>query len=96
MATGELLHITRYCTFLIPLQTSPDPHLTVIDRWQGYLRESMVRKGTYYNDDKLERRWQAKLKRDALFHRPPQVPDEEVIRCWEGFLTDWQEEDPDN
>jgi hypothetical protein len=47
----------------------------LIDRWEGYLAESIVQimpvypgyEGDY-SDDELEERWQTHLKREADFH----------------------------
>ncbi|KAJ7854956.1 hypothetical protein B0H14DRAFT_2755409 [Mycena olivaceomarginata] len=81
------------------LKTSPNPQPNLIDRWQGYLAESIVqdRKNSFnqkdYSDDTLEKRWQDHLKRETDFHRPPQ---EEVIQCWETVLRKAREEDKDD
>jgi len=71
------------------LKTSPDPQPDSIDRWQGYLVESIVRKrkdGFHWDhsDDALEKRWQDHVEREASFHGPPRASDEEVIQCWES------------
>jgi FKBP-type peptidyl-prolyl cis-trans isomerase (trigger factor) len=58
----------------------------LIDRWESYLIESMVRKERNYGDDELEERWKDNLEGEAYFHGPPQAFDEEVIRCWESVL----------
>ncbi|KAJ7897885.1 hypothetical protein B0H14DRAFT_290703 [Mycena olivaceomarginata] len=68
------------------LKASSKPQHHLINRWQEFLRESMVRKGVKYSDDKLEQRWQENLKREADFHGPLQAFDKEVIRCWESCL----------
>jgi hypothetical protein len=94
-----------YWVVLIVFQTFPDPQPDLIDRWQGYLTESMVRSGKNYSDKELEKRWQDHLKKEANFHRLPQVFDEEIIRCWEACLSNVgttsgesgsEEEDSDN
>ena len=51
----------------------------------------MVQAGTNYSNDELEKRWQENLEKEAYFHGPPQVFDEEVIRCWEGCLSNLKE-----
>ncbi|KAJ7899462.1 hypothetical protein B0H14DRAFT_2556539 [Mycena olivaceomarginata] len=43
------------------LKASYDPRPDLIRRWEGYLRESMVRKKRDYNHQELEERWQDKL-----------------------------------
>jgi hypothetical protein len=48
--------------------------------------ESMDRNGKNYGDSELEERWKDNLERVAYFHGPPQVFDEDVIRCWESVL----------
>jgi hypothetical protein len=70
----------------------------LIDRWQGYLAESVAQKSEHdkepvdYSDHALEKRWQDHLKREASFHGPPR---EEVIQCLESVLRKAREEDED-
>jgi hypothetical protein len=84
---------------LMTLKISPNPRPDLIDHWQGYLAESIIRKRKYpsswgdYSDDALEKRWQNYLKKEAHFRGPPQ---EEVIQCWESALRKSREEDKDN
>ncbi|KAJ7630140.1 hypothetical protein B0H17DRAFT_541970 [Mycena rosella] len=69
------------------LKASSDPQLDLIERWQGYLAQSMGRSGvTYSGSDQLEKRWRRNMEREARSHGPPQPSDEEVIYCWEGVL----------
>ncbi|KAF7344231.1 putative nwd2 protein [Mycena venus] len=70
------------------LKASPNPRPDLIDRWQGYLRESMDHPGMVYTDEELEKRWKDNLAREASFHGPPQESDEEVIRYWEACISE--------
>ncbi|KAJ7792994.1 hypothetical protein B0H13DRAFT_1935575, partial [Mycena leptocephala] len=78
------------------LKTSPNSPPNLIDRWQGYLAESIVQKsknGIYaqdYSDAALENRWQDHLKREASFHGPPQ---EDLIQHWKSTLRKARGED---
>ncbi|KAJ7788121.1 hypothetical protein B0H13DRAFT_2395099 [Mycena leptocephala] len=53
------------------LKTSPNPQPELIDHWQGYSIESMIRTETNYTNKELEKRWKNHLKREAYFHGPP-------------------------
>jgi hypothetical protein len=61
----------------------------LIDRWQGYLTESILREPKSerypgdYSDDALEERWKYHLENEVSFHGPPQ---EELIQLFESVL----------
>ncbi|KAJ7840180.1 hypothetical protein B0H14DRAFT_2785783 [Mycena olivaceomarginata] len=71
------------------LKTFPNPQPNLIDRWQGYLTESIVQKTKSernpvdYSDDALEERWKYHLENEVSFHGPSQ---EEVIQIFESVL----------
>ncbi|KAF7348919.1 putative nwd2 protein [Mycena venus] len=72
------------------LRESPNPQPDLIDRWQGYLRESMIREKQNYTDEELEMRWGNYLAEEAYFHGPC---DEKVLRCWEEWLKEHTSDD---
>jgi hypothetical protein len=74
----QWLKVSHYplMAVLISFQVSPNPQNDLIDRWQGYLKESMDQKGVIYTDeesmdqegviytdDRLEMRWKRYLTR---------------------------------
>lgn len=69
----------------MPFQASQNPQPDLIDLWQSYLAESMVREGDYSNEE-LEMRWQDSFEKERYFYGSPQELDEEVIQCWKGCL----------
>jgi hypothetical protein len=88
------------------LQASPDPQPDLISRWHSYLMESIERAkirarsmavghsstgraGKDYSKDVLEKRWQEIRRREE---GPPLERDEEVLRYWEGYLSEYNGE----
>jgi hypothetical protein len=86
----QWLRVSQYTlsAVLISFQASPNPRPDLIDRWQGYLKESMGHPGMVYTDEELEKRWKGNLTREASFHGPPQESDEELIRYWEACIRE--------
>ncbi|KAJ6526768.1 hypothetical protein B0H19DRAFT_1084349 [Mycena capillaripes] len=84
---AEFYDVVQWLKFL---KQSTDPQLRMVARWESHLAESRIRaeereRYSYikhdYSDNQLEKRWQNKLKKEA-----PQLPDNEVMRCWEGYM----------
>ncbi|KAJ7435433.1 hypothetical protein FB451DRAFT_272082 [Mycena latifolia] len=70
------------------LKTSPDPQQDLIERWQGYMIESLHREGVECSDAVLETRWQNNLRTEAYFDGSPQRFDEkEIIAGWAMCLA---------
>ncbi|KAJ6573441.1 hypothetical protein DFH09DRAFT_388515 [Mycena vulgaris] len=87
----QWLKVSHYplLAVLISFQASSNPQHDLIDRWQGYLKESMEQAEVVYTNDELEKRWENHVVREAYFYGPPQAFDEEVIRCWEACLSEF-------
>jgi hypothetical protein len=82
MAQGQWMPIGHRKSIIHDHQTSPDPQVDLIERWQRYLDAARDRWILRESDNELEVRWKWKwMKQEAEFYAPEYS--EEVIRCWD-------------